>query len=352
MKYSRPPIFNFYALFLCIMLGNVSCQKPMLEQEMSAFNISTKMDGMTVVAPPKEFPSDPMAAIKAINADWIGVIPYAFTEEGKPAVQFGTTDWQWWGETPEGATKTIQLGHEAAMKVMLKPQVYVPGSWTGAINFESDEAWKLWEADYEKYIMTFAEIAEQQNAELFCIGTEFKMSSINRPQFWEELIKKIRAVYTGQLTYAANWDEYPQITWWDQVDYIGVDAYFPLSDEAIPTKTDLVQLWQPFEIQMSEVSKKFARPILFTEFGYMSVEGCAGKTWELEADRSILVYNEQAQANAFDALYEVFWSKPYWAGGFIWKWYPNEFAGEKRMYKDYTPQNKLGAATLSKWYQK
>ncbi len=325
----------------------------MMEEESPATTTTTtKMNGMTVVAPPNEFASDPMIDIKAINANWIAVVPYAFTREGETTVQYGTSSWQWWGETPAGAAKTIELGHQSGMKVMLKPQVYVPGSWTGAITFDTDEDWELWEADYEKYILTFAEIAEAENVELFCIGTEFKLSSVNRPQFWEALIGKIKAVYSGQLTYAANWDEYSQISWWDQLDFIGVDAYFPLSEEALPSVADLKQVWEPIEIQISEVSAKFEKPILFTEFGYMSVEGCAGKTWELEADRSVLTYNEQAQSNAYDALYEVFWPKSYWAGGFIWKWYPNEYVGEEKMRKDYTPQNKLGAETLSTWYQK
>jgi hypothetical protein len=44
-----------------------------------------------------------------------------------------------------------------------------------------------------------------------------------------DLIKKVRAVYSGKLTYAENWDCIDKVLFWDQLDYIGVDAYFPIS---------------------------------------------------------------------------------------------------------------------------
>lgn len=43
------------------------------------------------------------------------------------------------------------------------------------------------------------------------------------------LIRQIRRVYHGPLTYAANWSgEYKQIRFWDALDYVGIQAYFPL----------------------------------------------------------------------------------------------------------------------------
>lgn len=311
-----------------------------------------KMDGMTMVAPPNPFSENPFIQMKAIDVNWVGIIPYAYTQQGNASVSFGSHSWQWWGETVKGATESIIQAHANDLLVMLKPQVYIPGSWPGGMDYENEEDWQKWEADYERYILTFANIAAEQNVALFCIGTEFKQSAIGRPQYWEELIAKIKKIYNGKLTYAANWDEYKHITFWDQLDYIGVDAYFPLNDDAVPSVEELVSNWYPYEKEIEKVSSRFDRPIIFTEYGYMSVEGCAGKTWVLEADRSILKYNEQAQANAFEAVYEVFHEKDYWAGGFLWKWYPGEFAGPRRMRKDYTPQNKIGEQTLAKWYAK
>ena len=150
---------------------------------------------MTIVAPPRPFSSDPMAAVTQANIDWVAVVPYAYTRQYKTAVNFGNSTWQWWGEKPDGARTTIKTAKAAGLKVMLKPQVYVPGSWTGAIIFDTEQEWKAWESNYENYIMTFAKIAAEESVALFCIGTEFKVSSINRPQFWVNLIEKIKLVY-------------------------------------------------------------------------------------------------------------------------------------------------------------
>ncbi|MEL6865638.1 MAG: hypothetical protein AAFP19_14520, partial [Bacteroidota bacterium] len=62
--------------------------------------------------------------------------------------------------------------------------------------------------------------------------------------------------------------------------------------------------------------------------------------------------NEQAQANALEALYSSFWQEPFWAGGFIWKWFPNMTGHEGYPGKDYTPQGKKAEAIVKSWYQK
>ena len=45
------------------------------------------------------------------------------------------------------------------------------------------------------------------------------------------------------------------------------------------------------------------------------------------------------------------WSQePYWAGGFLWKWFPNMKGDEGHPERDYSPQGMLGERTLKKWY--
>ena len=40
------------------------------------------------------------------------------------------------------------------------------------------------------------------------------------------MIKQIRTVYTGNLTASANPGEEYSKSYWDDLDYIGVDAYY------------------------------------------------------------------------------------------------------------------------------
>ena len=104
--------------------------------------------------------------------------------------------------------------------------------------------------------------------------------------------------------------------------------------------------------KLRKFSQKWDRKILFTEYGYLSVDGAAGKTWKLEKVVHDLDVNEQAQANGYDALLGSFWDEDFWAGGFLWKWFPEGYGREDRMKKEYTPKNKKAASVLSKWYGK
>jgi hypothetical protein len=166
------------------------------------------------------------------------------------------------------------------------------------------------------------------------------------------LIAKTRAVYRGKLVYAANWDEYNLVTFWNELDYIGIDAYFSLVPKATPSVSELVEAWKPHLTAIQTFQKQEKKPVLFTEFGYMPIDSCTYKSWEIEKRRRGMPINEAAQANAIDALFTVFWKETWWKGGFLWKWFPEVKATEGREMKDYTPQGKQAIGVLQKWYDK
>jgi len=321
---------------------------------LSASSQSSKMNGLSFVAPPEAFTENPMSDITAINANWIAVIPFGFSYSGKAFVRFNESKFQWWGERPEGVIKTVQMAHEAGLKVLMKPQVYVPGSWPGGIDFEKEEDWVKWEADYSKYILEFAQIAADYNVEMLCIGTEFKIALQKRPDYWKTLIVTIREIYSGPLTYAANWDEFFSIPsdFWKLLDYAGLDAYFPLNEDKTPSIKALKKAWEPIKKRIVKRQSEIDLPIIFTEYGYLSIDGCAGKAWELEQQINQRPINQQAQANAIEALFQTFYQEDWWAGGFIWKWFPKMAGHEGYPEKDYTPQGKMSQTVLKSWFSK
>jgi len=339
-------------LFLLFLLPCFLCSNTcttLRPQTKCEWQSTSRIKGLSFTAPPNPFPADPMPPVKAVNADWIAVIPYGYTRPGRAHVSFNI-DWQWWGEKIEGTAHTIKSAHAAQLKVMLKPQVYMPGSWVGDLQYKTNEKWKKWETDYEKYILTMAQLADSLDVEMLCIGTEFAKSTAQRSQFWQQLIRKIRDIYTGKLIYAANWDDYENIPFWQQMDYIGINTYFPLDKNKTPTISDLRKAWQPYARKMENFAFKQNKPIIFTEYGYLTVDGCAYNTWELEAKIKRLPRNEQAQANAIEALLTEFKQYDWWQGGFLWKWFPNGQGGEGYNDRDYTPQGKQAEEILRKCY--
>ncbi|MBL7814466.1 MAG: hypothetical protein JNL70_05625 [Saprospiraceae bacterium] len=313
---------------------------------------NAKMAGLSFVAPPRPFKAAVMNEVKTVNASWIATIPYAFTALNKPSVQFSEFGGQWWGESVQGVRVTIDSAHQAGIKVMLKPQVYIPGGWTGGLDFATDADWEKWERDYEKYLMRFVDLGIEMKVDAICIGTEFKTGVAKREKFWRSLITKIRSKYKGLLTYSSNWDEYPIVPFWDALDFAGINAYMPLSDKETPSVSELCVAWKPYFEQIKAFQAKIKKPIVFTEYGYMSVDGCAGKGWEVEPKVRSLRINQLAQANAIEALHKTFSSQTWWQGGFLWKWFPDGEGHEGYKERDYTPQGKKAATTLNLWHSK
>ena len=144
-------------------------------------------------------------------------------------------------------------------------------------------------------ILEFAKVAEAEDVEMLCIGTEYKIAVKERPKFWRNLIRKVREVYGGQLTYAANWDSFHEISFWGELDYIGVDAYFPLTSEATPSVDMLKQKWKDPLYGIKIIQRKFKKPVIFTEYGYKSIHRTAWKQWEFENTPDHQDVNLQAQ---------------------------------------------------------
>jgi hypothetical protein len=336
--------FLYCLFFSLIILNHINCQST------KTVKTSDKIKGMTLVAPHAPFKNAAMQEIQVTKSQWIAVVPYGFTRMGTPTLRYEGNGWQDWGESYEGVKVSIDSAHKAGLKVMLKPQVWVGGGWIGGLDFGTNEDWEKWEKDYEKYILPFAKIADSTGVELLCIGTEIKQSATKRPQFWRNLIAKTRAVYLGKLVYAANWDEYNLVSFWNELDYIGIDAYFSLVPKADPSVSELVAAWKPHLTAIQTYQKQQNKPVLFTEFGYMPIDSCTYKSWEIEKRRRGMPINESAQAKAIDALFTAFWAETWWKGGFLWKWFPEVKATDGRELKDYTPQGKQAIGVLQKWY--
>jgi len=303
-----------------------------------------------MVAPPKPFQKNPFVDIKNTNANWVAIIPFAFSEKGSPEIHFEELEWQWWGEQPDGIRESIRLAKESGFHIMLKPQVWMHNDWVGNVDYHSEVEWKKWETNYRKYLIQNVHMAIEMNVDLLCIATEYNIAVIKRAEFFRSLISEIRKIYKGKLCYSANWDHYSEIKIWDELDYIGINAYFPLNKDITPDTKHLKQAWQQIIPEMKSFSVLMNKKVLFTEFGYLSVDGCTGKSWEIEKQIDNYSINEIAQANAYEGMFSSLWNETWWAGGFVWKWFPNGEGHEGYPEKDYTPQGKEAEIILKHWY--
>ena len=308
-----------------------------------------KINGVSFVGSRDKISQTNVAPVVKVNANYAAIMPFGFIRSlSSPNVVFNT-DRQWYGETRAGAKQYIELLQKNKIRIMLKPQIWVwRGEFTGDMEMQSEEDWNTLEKTYSDFILTYAKLAEETNANIYCIGTELEEFVKNRPEYWQELIQKVRNVYKGKLTYAANWDEYTRTPFWKQLDFIGVDAYFPLNEEKFPTLLQMQEAWKKWKVKLQEVSKKENKDILFTEFGYRSMDYTAKKPWLV--DRNEMAVNLKAQADATRAIFETFWKENWFAGGFVWKWFIHHDTSGGIKDNRFTPQNKPAENVIRNFY--
>jgi hypothetical protein len=291
------------------------------------------------------------------NVNWIAQTPFGWQRKVADTEIRYRADAGWWGESDRGVGGTARRARKFGIRTLLKPHVWLnevrEGRWRGEIAMESEEDWAAWFASYDAFMMHYAELAARSDIEALCIGTELH-GTVHREREWRDLIEKIKTVYDGPLVYAANWhDEFEDITFWDALDYIGIQAYFPLVNKHSPTVKELQAGWDRHMPSIERVHERYGKPILITEIGYHSATDAAIKPWEWDADNDSPYYEDlQTQSNAYEAFFRAFWDKPWFAGSYIWKWLPDHTFTGGIYDEGFTPQNKPAEAVMGRWYAK
>ena len=264
------------------------------------------------------------------------------------------------GDTPTDASiiNAIDTAHALGLKVGLTPHVELPkGKWRANIDPTNRS---LWFTNYGNLMKKYAIMGEEHHAEQFIIGTELISLSADskNPQntaLWRSLISDIRKVYSGSLTYAANWgpskygfDEKNMIKFWDALDYVGIDAYYPIGTDPNNTSVEYFKsYWASIDRNdIQTFAKRVNKPILFTEIGYRSTRGAHVAPYDYAKTRGVDLVE---QSNAYEALLSYWSDKSYIKGVHIWAWSPDPNAGGI-LDTSYTPQNKPAEAVIKRWF--
>lgn len=257
----------------------------------------------------------------------------------------------WRSAFSENDETIIYLEHisrELNLNLMLKPHIYLGRGWPGDIEMQNEKDWELFFDNYKKWIMHYAVIAEMYKIPLLCIGNELVKTTITHNDQWLELINKIRGIYSGKLTYGANWgEEFEKIKFWDKLDYIGISEYYPLSKKENPSDKELFDGANRIIAKITEVQKKFNKPVIFTEVGFRSSQYPWMTSHEKETRKSI---NLQNQARSYRAVLKTAYGKKWLIGMYWWKWPSYLSDGGDPQNDLYTPHNKPAEDVLKQWY--
>lgn len=281
-----------------------------------------------------------LGALAETGAEWVTLVPTWYQSAPESSVVYperpGRTS------TDEDLLVAVDLARSLGLKIILKPHVDVVGGESRLRIAPSDV--EEWFDSYGSMLLAYAELAESHGIEQFVIGTELAGVS-GELEEWRSLVATVRSVYTGGITYAANHDEYLSVEFWEDLDFIGVDAYFPLATEPETDVGRLVRAWEPIIDEIAQLAEAQGRPVVFTEIGYPSQEGAV--TAPYNPSISDIVSDEE-QAAALDAMLEVTDDQPWFAGFHWWMWNRERSQAEKAL--GYTPEGKPAGETLhARW---
>jgi hypothetical protein len=251
--------------------------------------------------------------------------------------------------TTASVEHAITTAHSLGLKVMLKPMVDTleeektqgyPTVWRGMIR-PSEE----WFESYSNFINSFAELAEQNDVELFSVGCELKATTEEKKQ-WENVIAGVRERYSGPIIYSADWTNYRNIEWWDSVDYVGIDAYFPLTFKNDPSTEELQNAWTYHADEIENWISTVNKPVIFTEIGYRSGDGTNRIPSNFWSDMTV---DLQEQRDCYVAAFQALWNRSWFYGFYWWTWiHDPEKGGPNDSY--HTPQNKPAQDVVTNWY--
>lgn len=287
--------------------------------------------------------------LKTKGSNAVAIVPYTFMRNpARPT--WLLVNHRAGSENDESVIHSAFQSKKMGMKVVLKPQIWLGGGhWPGSIEMNNEEDWQQFFDNYYRWIRHYSLMAEIYEMESVCIGVEFVKATLAHPEEWKKIIKKIRGLYSGHLTYAANWgEEFEKITFWNELDYIGLNCYYPLNDKEEATKKELKTGFQKAIEKIEKVSEKYNKPLVFTEIGFRSINA-PWKNPHSEGDNQ--VFNEKHQALCYEVVFESIQGKP-WCKGILWWKYPSYLEYQGRENRSFTPNHKLADEVVEKWFRK
>lgn len=254
--------------------------------------------------------------LRGVGAAWVAIHPYARIEDDG-TVSFRAIDP---AAPPAALARPIREAHARGMSIAVMPHLAHWGSrfsWRGAIGFGDDpDGWQRFFTSYAAWIDTLATACA--DADLLVVGNELD-TSLGHEARWRALIASVRSRTRARLTYAANWTHYREVPFWEDLDLIGVQAYFPVASRTSPDEAELRSGWARVMAEIRAYARAQRRPVLFTELGYNRSYAAAMRPWSYDVDDADA---EVVQARCLRAALAAVEAEPSVAGAFLWKWFP------------------------------
>jgi hypothetical protein len=255
----------------------------------------------------------------------------------------------------------ITFAQSVGLTVALKPHIDCnDGIWRANIGtkYQTEQQWVDFFSNYSAFMKFTTDVAASTNVNIVNIGTELDGSFV-REQNWRAIIAQVRqALPQAVLFVGPNWSwtpvnttksypGYQLVKFWDALDFIGVDAYFPMSSQNDPSVAEVIASWAPIAADMKAFSEANGnKPFLFPEIGYASFQQAGIAPYACCSGAPDLA----TQAVLFEGFFEAIYNQPWFAGVFWWAWDAGLRKGGSKCSTDFNVMAKPAFDVMTTWY--
>lgn len=198
----------------------------------------------------------------------------------------------------DNVARAVKLARGEGLEVVLRPQLSVADYAAPAEAIDPTDKAVFFD-DYRALVDAYARLAEGSGASCLVVGGGLpRLSGADHRESWLQVIATARRAFGGRLVYAAIDGEERQITFWDALDYIGIERQLrsaperslaaavvvrPRSDAALAddanddnangdTAADLLDTLADLDL-LRAISRRHRKPVLITDVGVRRVAG-------------------------------------------------------------------------------
>jgi hypothetical protein len=282
-----------------------------------------------------------------MGATWISLTPFGRVWDLR-GVGVDLTFEAPFEENRAAVLRAMEQAHARGLRVLLVPHLWVEsGGWRALIDPGDDAGWARWAASYRAFLIEWAEVARQGSAEMFSVGVELRSwVTTARASSFRPIIEDVRRVYAGPLTYSANWDDVEDTVILDDIDLIGINAFYPLATRPGASRDELAEGGRAVAKNLETLARTWARPVLLTEIGYTTRVDPALKPWEWPDGMKDVIVDERAQESAYAAIIAPVLDARWCAGFFVWRLYADPDDVSQEAEWGFSPRGKRAELVL------
>lgn len=288
--------------------------------------------------------------LKAMKANYVQISSYGMQRGLNATTLYKETD-------RDALAHIFRVAREIGLGVFFKPVIELE-TWQGSYEWRGrirgSHAW--FRELYLPYMLSMATLAEEEGVEVLSLGSEYR-AAVNKTREWVHVIKEVRKVFSGKLTYIGNHDSYWHVKFWRHLDLISISAYFRLISPDRTTIPDDHETMRLFEQRAKKLQKwRKSRnlqhlKVLVAEVGYQSKGGLINYyepwAWTAEGER-----DTYSQMKMYEAFMAAFMTKPWSLGAMIWHYELDMNVGRSWAKEKYTPQNKPAQWVMKRYFKK